>query len=147
MCTFAGLILCGHIRMKMMGRWLWSWDQHSSFPFWGQDEHLQWWWWPYLVTSLISRVCRSRFLRGSKLSQMRFWLALTATPSQRQREHSVRKGPKGASQEGCASSSKYLLLLSFPSTEMFWVFLVPFLCNHISTHATSQGMWQKDLIG
>ena len=77
--------------MKMMGGWLWSWDRHSSFPFWGQDEHLQWWWWPYLVTSLISRVCRSRFLRGSKLSQMRFWLALTATPSQRQREDSTSR--------------------------------------------------------
>lgn len=34
MCTFAGLILCGHIRMEMMGRWLWSWRSHSSFPFW-----------------------------------------------------------------------------------------------------------------
>lgn len=41
----------------------------------------------YLWTSLISRVWRSRSLLGSRLSQIRFWLALTATPLQTQREH------------------------------------------------------------
>lgn len=51
---------------------------------------------PYLVTSLISRVCRSRFLRGSKLSQIKFWLALTATPLQRQREHRTSRTCSGA---------------------------------------------------
>lgn len=41
----------------------------------------------YLWTSLTSRVWSSRSLLGSRLSQMRFWLALTATPLQTQREH------------------------------------------------------------
>lgn len=41
----------------------------------------------YLWTSLTSRVCSSRSLSGSSVSQIRFWLALTATPLQTQREH------------------------------------------------------------
>ena len=90
-----GLVLCTCTTMETMGGQLWSSDQ-PSFPAWGQDRqnyawHLEWRWWPYLVTSLISRVCRSRFLRGSKLSQIRFWLALTATPLQRQREHRISR--------------------------------------------------------
>lgn len=90
-----GLVLCTLIAMETMDRQCWSSDQ-PSFPAWRQDRqnyawHLEWQWWPYLVTSLISRVCKSRFLRGSRLSQIRFWLALTATPLQRQREHRISR--------------------------------------------------------
>lgn len=76
---------------------IWWVDSASPLPFLSGNkmDTLGWQWGPYLVTSLISRVCRSKFLRGSKLSQIRFWLALTATPLQRQREHSTSRTCNG----------------------------------------------------
>lgn len=57
----------------------------------------------YLWTSLTSRVWSSRSLLGSRLSQMRFWLALTATPLQTQREHRTSRiwKRKGTGSQTC----------------------------------------------
>jgi len=52
-------------------------------------------WFVYLWTSLTRRVWSSRSLLGSRWSQMKFWLALTATPLQTHREQRTSRIWKG----------------------------------------------------